>query len=195
MLALPILESNRLRLRPIEIEDTSSVFSYASHPDVGPNAGWKPHDTIDESLAFIQYCLKKRDYNQPGTYAIIHKEDNRMIGTIEIHSYKEHKAEIGLVLHPDYWGKGLMTEAGKLLVIYAFEVLELERLAYCHFVDNIKSKHVAQRLGFTFEGVLRKKFRTHTGKALDEAVYSITDDDYKEDLPWLKEFKEDHNIL
>jgi RimJ/RimL family protein N-acetyltransferase len=192
MILLPVLETKRLILRPIELSDAKSVFAYATHPLVGPNAGWKPHTDISESIKFIEYCIKKREFGQPGTYAVILKENKEMIGTIEVHSFKEHKGEVGFVLHPDYWNKGLMTEAAKMLIIYAFEIIQLERLSYNHFLENERSKRVCQKLEFVFEGILRKKFRTFDGTAIDEAVYSIIDTDYfGGKLSWLKPFKKE----
>lgn len=190
MVILPDIETKRLYLRPIKLEDAKSVFAYASSPLVGPNAGWKPHISIEESIEFIQYCMKKRTFGQPGNYAIVHKQSNTMIGTIEIHSYHVHKGEIGFVLHPDYWGQGLITEAAKALIIYAFELLGLERLTYGYFLFNDRSKRVSEKLEFTFEGILRKKFKNYDGTSLDEAISSITDEDYhKNKLSWLNEAK------
>ena len=190
MALLPVLETKRLILRPITKDDASSVFAYATHPLVGPNAGWKPHEDISEAVKFIEFCIKKREFGQPGNYAIILKSEDKMIGTIEVHSYKEHKGEIGFVLHPDYWNKGIMTEAAKMLVVYAFEILQLERLSFNHFIGNERSKRVCEKLEFQFEGVLRKKFKRYDGVALDEAVYSIIDTDYfNNKLSWLKAFK------
>ena len=190
MVLLPVLETQRLILRPIERKDASSVFAYATHPLVGPNAGWKPHEDISEAEKFIDYCIKKREFGQPGNYAIILKSEDKMIGTIEVHSYKEHKGEIGFVLHPDYWNQGIMTEAAKMLIVYAFEILQLERLSYNHFLGNLRSKRVCEKLEFQFEGILRKKFRRYDGVAIDEAVYSIIDTDYfGNKLSWLKAFK------
>ncbi len=190
MAILPVLETTRLILRPIERTDASSVFAYATHPLVGPNAGWKPHEDISESEKFIDYCIKKREFGQPGNYAIVLKSEDKMIGTIEVHSYKEHKGEIGFVLHPDYWGQGIMTEASRMLVVYAFEILQLERLSFNHFLGNERSKRVCEKLEFQFEGILRKKFKRYDGVAIDEAVYSIIDTDYfGNKLSWLKAFK------
>jgi len=192
MVLLPVLETTRLILRPIEQKDAPSVFAYATHPLVGPNAGWKPHESISEAEKFIDYCIKKREFGQPGNYSIVLKETNDMIGTIEVHSYKEHKGEIGFVLHPDYWNKGYITEAAKMVIIYAFEILELERLSYNHFLGNERSKRVCEKLEFQFEGILRKKFRLYNGVAIDEAVYSIIDTDYfNNKLTWLEAFKKE----
>ncbi len=192
MLLLPTIETERLVLRPICLSDQHDVFAYASSPLVGPNAGWKPHTTLKESIDFIQYCIKKRDFGQPGNYAIIHKESNKMIGTIEVHTFKGHKGEIGFVLHPDYWGKGIMTEASKALIIYAFELLKITRLTYAYFLFNDRSKRVCEKLEFTFEGIMRKKFLNYDGHHLDEAIYSIIDDDYfNNSLSWLDQAKKE----
>jgi RimJ/RimL family protein N-acetyltransferase len=196
MVLLPVLETKRLFLRPVTKEDAPSVFAYAKHPEVGPNAGWKPHEDISESERFIDYCIKKRDFGQPGNYAIILKSEDKMIGTIEVHSYKEHKGEIGFVLHPDYWNQGIMTEAAKMVIVYAFEILQLERLSYNHFLGNERSKRVCEKLQFQFEGVLRKKFKRYDGVAIDEAVYSIIDTDYfSKKLTWLKSFRNEIDRL
>ena len=192
MIILPVLETKRLILRPIALTDKEAVFEYAKNPDVGPNAGWKPHEDISESEKFIEYCIKKREFGQPGNYAIVLKEEDKMIGTIEVHSLKGHKGEIGFVLSKDYWNKGIMTEAAKMLIIYAFEILGLKRLSYNYFLFNQRSKRVCEKLEFKFEGVLRKKFQLYDGTYIDEAVSSIIDDDYNHNkLSWLKAFKEE----
>ncbi len=189
---LPKLETKRLILRPLLESDKDAIFDYAKLPNVGPLAGWEPHKTIQDSISFIQYALRKKDYGQPGVWAIILKENMKMIGSIEIHSFKEYKGAIGFVLHPDYWNKGYVTEASKMVIIYGFEVIHLKRLEYCHFKHNIASQRVCEKLEFTFEGILRNKYLLYDGTVLDDYVYSITSDDYHNDkLSWLKVYKRD----
>lgn len=186
------METSRLILRELQRTDEADLFEYAKLPNVGPLAGWKPHEKLSETTDFINYAIRKKEYSQPGVYSIIYKEDMKMIGTIEIHSYKEQKGAIGFVLHPDYWNKGIITEASKAVIIYGMEILELKRLEYCHFPHNLGSKRVCEKLGFTFEGVLRNKYLMFDGTVYDDVVYSITDLDYKNDkLPWVKRFKKD----
>lgn len=184
----PVLKTKRLILRPIERTDADDVFDYASHPSVGPSAGWKPHTSVRDSMQFIDYSIKKKAHGQPGVYAILEHNNNKVIGTIEVHSVHHTRGEIGFVLHPDYWNKGYVTEAAKAIIIYAFEILKLKRLAYCHFPDNLASKRVCEKCEFTFEGILRKKYHRYDGTILDDVVYSITDDDYHNNkLSWLNE--------
>lgn len=187
---LPILETERLTLRPLSLRDIDDVFEYAKSPLVGPNAGWKPHVSKKETEAFITYSIKKRDFGQPGIYAIEYFSSKKMIGTIEIHSYNQYKAEIGFVLNPDYWGQGIIVEAAKAIIIYGFEILHLKRLQYGYFFFNLRSKRVCEKLGFTEEGILRNKFQNYDGKIFDEVIASITSEDYESNkIKWIEEFK------
>jgi len=191
-LILPYIETKRLILRELKRSDCDSIYEYAKLPEVGPNAGWEPHRNKNETMEFINYSLRKRDFGQPGIFVIVHKETYKTIGTIEIHSYKEFKGEIGFVLHPDFWNQGLITEAAKAVIIYGMEILELHRLQYCHFKENIRSQRVCEKLGFTFEGILRNKYLMYDGTVLDDYTYSITSDDYRNGkLNWVNDFKKD----
>lgn len=173
--------------------DVDDVFEYATNELVGPNAGWKPHKDKSETIKFIEYAIKKKDYGQPGVYAICLKETNKMIGTIEIHSYHGHKGEIGYVLNPAFWGNGYVPEAAKAIIVYGFEILQLKRLQNGYFLFNERSKKVCEKLEFVFEGVLRKKYLHYTGTPLDEAISSLTDDDYfNNKISWLKGFTVDY---
>ncbi len=192
---LPKMETKRLTLRPIAIIDIDDVFEYAKSPLVGPNAGWRPHASRQESEAFVKYAIKKREFGQPGIYAIVLNNTKKMIGTIEIHSYNQYKAEIGFVLNPDYWAKGLIVEAAKSVIIYGFEILRLKRLQYGYFQFNTRSKRVCEKLGFTKEGILRNKFQNYDGEIIDEVIASITIDDYLSDkIDWIAEFKKGLNV-
>ncbi len=189
---MPYLETNRLILREIKRSDAKDLFEYAKQENVGPNAGWEPHKRIEDSLEFINYSIKKREFGQPGVFAIIKKDNYQMIGTIEIHSYNEFKGEIGFVLNPDYWNQGLITEAAKAVVIYGMEILELKRLTYCHFPDNPRSKRVCEKLEFTFEGILRNKYLMFDGTLKDDVTYSIISNDYYTGkISWVDQFKKD----
>lgn len=189
----PILHTERLLLRPIKLTDKDDLFEYAVDPRVGPNAGWKPHESIADTIKFIEYSIKKRDFGQPGVYAIVLPNTNKMIGTIEIHSLHGHKAEIGYVLNPEYWGNGYVPEAAKAVIVYAFEILKLKRLQNGYFSFNERSKRVSEKLEFVFEGILRKKYMSYTGEPLDEAILSLTDEDYHSNkISWLKGFTVDY---
>lgn len=191
-LVLPNITTKRLFLRELKRSDAEAIFAYAQDPQVGPSAGWKPHESIDETYRFIDYSMKKKDYGQPGIFAIVLQTTNTVIGTIEIHSYRQYKGEIGFVLHPKYWNHGYITEAAQAIIIYAMEYLKLHRLTYCHFPENTASKRVCEKLEFTFEGVLRDKFLLYDGTLKDDVTYSIIKSDYENNhISWVNNVKKD----
>ena len=67
------LETKRLILRPFEAGDAEMLFSYARDPRVGPPAGWKPHESLEESREIIRTV-----FSEPETYAVVHRQDGRV---------------------------------------------------------------------------------------------------------------------
>ncbi|MFW5841853.1 MAG: GNAT family N-acetyltransferase [Bacillota bacterium] len=176
---LPTIKTDRLFLRPLKKEDAKAIYAYAKYNAVGVPAGWMPHASIKDTEAYLEYVSAQRKAGQPGPWAIVLKESKTMIGTIEIHSYKQYKGELGFVLHPDYHRQGYMFEACKAVMVCAFEQFKIKRLSYMHFLDNKASEGLRKKLGFTVEGIKRKGFRHEDGRILDEVVASFTDDDYQ----------------
>lgn len=81
-----------------------------------------------------------------GKYAIVLKETEKMIGTIDFRIEETHKkAELGYTVNKDYWGKGYATEAGKMLIQLGFEVFGLQRIFAFHDVRNPASGKVMER--------------------------------------------------
>ena len=72
-----ILETERLILRPWNIDDTPFLFKYASDPDVGPRAGWPPHNSLEESRQLIETI-----FNNDTTWAMVLKDVGEPIGCI-----------------------------------------------------------------------------------------------------------------
>ena len=147
------LESPRLILREWKIEDVDDLFTYASVPGVGEMAGWPHHKNREESLYRVNKFIKEKH-----TFAIVYKENNKVIGSLGIEKYgaedrlseffKYKGREIGYVLSKDYWGKGLMPEAVKLVIDYLFNVLDYDFLLCGHFVRNHQSARVQEKCGF-----------------------------------------------
>ena len=118
------LETKRLLLRPFKDTDLNDFYEYAKVEGVGEAAGWKHHQSIKESEHFLSIFMKN-----PYDFAIEHKADQKMIGSI---GFKEAKLdefdsqfkqlEIGYVLSKDYWNQGLMSEAVSKVIEYAFNL-------------------------------------------------------------------------
>ncbi len=178
-MSLPNIETTRLLLREIKRSDAKAIFDYSWRDDVGPYAGWMPHTTIKDTKRYIEYALNKPKENQPGVFSVLLKETNTLVGTIELHGYQPNfKAHIGMVCHPKHQQKGYMYEASMAVMIYGFEHLHLRRISYAHFPNNKASEKLRDKLGFTYEGVLRKYYRRYDRTITDFVMSSFTDIDY-----------------
>lgn len=148
-----VLETERLILRPWELSDLDDFFEYASVPGVGEMAGWPHHESKKDSLIIL-----KRFVEAKKTFAIVYKENNKVIGSLGIEMYgnEEKLSEffhyqgrsIGYVLSKDYWGRGLMPEALNAVVNYLFYDLQYDFLLSGHFDRNPRSRRVQEKCGF-----------------------------------------------
>ena len=143
------METQRLKLRPWSQDDYLQLYKLASDKDVGPDCGWYPHKDINESQTVLKDILMSE-----GTYAIVLKETNEVIGNISLYDSEfcenNKQKEIGFWLGKDYWGKGYMSEACTYIIDYSFNVLNLEKLWCGHFDYNIKSAAVQKKCGFIY---------------------------------------------
>lgn len=174
-----VVETERLILRNFRQEDLNDFYEYARNPAVGPNAGWKPHESIEESQHILD-CFIKDDE----VMAITDKESGKLIGSIGLH--KDNKRSfsktnmVGYVLTEPYWGRGLMTEAVKAVIDYAFTKTEVELLSISHFSFNNRSRRVIEKCGFRYEGLMRKVSVIYDGSVQDEACYSLLKEEWED---------------
>ena len=147
-----MLETERLILRKWTDADAESLFEYAKDPDVGPIAGWPPHQSVEESLSIIRNVLGGDE-----CYAICEKENGKAIGAIELKlngytdmTERDDECELGFWLGKSFWGRGYMPEAAKELIRHGFEDLHM-RAIWCGYYDgNQKSKRVQEKVGFVY---------------------------------------------
>lgn len=164
------IETDRLKLRAWTPEDAPAMFEYAKSPLVGPAAGWAPHKNIDETREYLQYAIE-----QDETWAVTLKPNGQPIGAVGLHTTGvDTVRELGYVLHPDFWGKGIMTEAAKAVIAFGFAELGLDAIRVTHKVANRRSKHVIQKCGFRYDGTLRCNAKDINGKLIDRCAYSMT---------------------
>ena len=176
---LPILETPRILLREINYEDAEDMFEYATSPLVGPVAGWEPHRNLNDTRAVIQMFRDKKKFGQLGVFAIILKAEDKMIGTVELHTYiRGYKAELGYTVNPNYWGKGYAVEASFAVLRWGFNALKLKRVECTTFVQNFQSKRVCEKLGFTYEGIRKNGYLLYDGSLHDVFAFAMTDDEY-----------------
>ncbi|WP_317366424.1 GNAT family protein [uncultured Tyzzerella sp.] len=172
-----ILETDRLLLRNFNKDDLDDLFEYAKIDEVGINAGWIPHTSKEHSMLVLNMFI-----NDKNTFAIVYKENNKVIGSISLSRDKirqDIKSKcLGYVLSKDYWAKGIMTEAVNKILEYSFCIINLDIVSISHFKDNIASKRVIEKNGFYYEGTFRNSFLLHNGQIKDRCFYSLTKMEY-----------------
>lgn len=88
---------------------------------------------------------------------LVLKETGKVIGQLEIFNVENGRmADVGYRLHPSYWRQGLVTEALKRAIRYAFEETTLQRLNASADVRNMGSNRVLEKCGFIHEGTVRQ---------------------------------------
>ena len=171
------LETPRLFLREWHESDLEDLFSYAAAPDVGPAAGWPPHTDRSVSREILWQFMDKGE-----VWAIVDKKTHKVIGSLGLHPDRRRDnpncRSIGYVLSKDFWGQGLMTEAVRQVMRYAFDTLRLDMLTVYHYPFNDRSRRVIEKCGFVREGVLRRSFSRYDGAVLDSVCYSLLREEY-----------------
>ncbi len=176
---LPIIETQRLILRPINKSDVYDMFEYSHRPNIGPLAGWAPHQSIEETKVVIDLMVSQGIRTGFGPFAITLKESGKMIGSIELFNIQQHfKCELGYSLNSDYWGQGIVVEAGKAVLKWAFEQLKMVRIMVCLFDFNHQSERVCQKLHMTYEGIAHQSYLRYDGMIFDCKVYAMTNEQY-----------------
>ncbi|MCA1065672.1 GNAT family N-acetyltransferase [Rossellomorea aquimaris] len=175
---LPIIETERLILRSITLDDAEDIFLYASNEEVTKSVTWDTHSSLTDTIEFIHTFLPR--YDAP--WGIELKENGKCIGTVHfVWWHPEHRSvEIGYVLSQEYWGKGIMTEAAGAVASFGFDRMELVRIQARCFLENKGSEHVMKKLGMSFEGISRKAMYVK-GEHKDLKVYSLLKDEFMEE--------------
>ncbi|MDR1905853.1 MAG: GNAT family N-acetyltransferase [Clostridiales bacterium] len=150
----PALETERLRLRPMELSDAADIFEYASDEENVRDMLFDAHANIYDTINFLSGERIKYDNKACYDYAIILKDTGKLIGTGGVFEADKlpHSANIGYILNKKYWGKGYATEAMTAVVNFCFNVLRVRRVEAWHIAENEKSGIVMKKLGMVYEG-------------------------------------------
>ena len=151
------IETERLVLRVPSVADAEAIFnSYAQNVEVTRYLVWRPHKHIQETEDFLANCAAawKKDTQFP--YIVTVKETGAVAGMIEIR-INNFKADVGYVFSPQFWGKGIATEALRSLVEWALRQNSIYRIWALCDVDNRASARVLEKAGMQREGLLRRQ--------------------------------------
>ena len=168
---IPTLETDRLTMRKILPSDCADMYDYSYRPETSRYLLWSPHANpryTKKYLSFIQSAYRNETFYD---FALVDKNSGKMIGTCGFTSFdlQNNSAEIGYVLHPDFWGKGLAREAVMRLMAFGFAELRLHRMTAKIMTENTASKRVAEKCGMRHEA-------TYVESMLIKGAYETIDE-------------------
>lgn len=172
-LTSPSIETARLRLRMLELDDVESIHSIWSDPEVMkfiPIVLFRSREEIGE---FIPLSLQRWEERGFGIFAVTEKESRQMVGYCGL-QYLDGTPEVEIYygFSKDSWNQGIATEAARAVIEFGFKELKLESIAGITHPDNIASQNVLEKLGLKKIGENRKFYDT------DCAYFAISRDDY-----------------
>lgn len=170
----PILETERITLRRVNINDVNEIFTLRSNPETMKYIPRPLVKTTEDALEHIAMIDAKIENNEGINWAITLKDDPKLIGIIGHYRIKpeNYRAEIGYMLLPEFNGKGIMSEAVKEVVKYGFNVMKLHSIEAIIDPENFGSEKVLQKNGFVKEAHLKEN-EFYEGRFLDTVIYSI----------------------
>jgi ribosomal-protein-alanine N-acetyltransferase len=129
-----------------------------------------PHPyTEDHATGYIEFILAQNPY-----HSLAIEVEGEAVGGVSLRvgqDIERVSAEIGYWIGEPYWGRGIMTDAVRLVTDYAFGALSLERVFAVPFVANVASCRVLERVGYVREGLMRRS-AIKDGEILDQYLYA-----------------------
>jgi RimJ/RimL family protein N-acetyltransferase len=174
----PPLATAAWLLRPLVAADIDAVLEACQDVEV---VRWTtiPQPYLREhAIGFVADTIEAWELGRDPTFAIVDRETGRMVGCVGLRgeAHGAHAMEIGYWMAPEGRGRGLMTEAVRLVSRWALDDLGVERIGLLAYVGNAASARVAERAGFQREGLLRR-YAIQRGVARDCIVFSLLRDD------------------
>ena len=175
----PFFHLQNIILREQKEEDIPDFFAYYSNPEVHKYILCNIPQNLEEARLELCYW-QKIFYDGSGAYfAIATANNNTMIGSIGVHNYNsQHKRiELSYDLCQKYWQQGIISKAIKQILYYVFTELPVNRIESWVDVNNIASKNLLLKLGFTLEGTIRQH-RFYNNKFHDVCYFSFLAQDF-----------------
>ena len=174
----PIVETERLLLRPVTLDDAEEMFDYASDIE-NTRYTFPTNQSLEETKNNIaQFYLA----NPLGRWGIELKSNGQFIGTIDLHKIDPalKKAAIGYIINKKYWNQGLTTEANRAVIELAFEKIGMNKLTALHDKDNPASGKVMEKSGMCFSHAepYACMDQHEEGRIVTRVHYVLTKEDY-----------------
>ncbi|MEI7668156.1 MAG: GNAT family N-acetyltransferase [Erysipelotrichaceae bacterium] len=178
-LLLPTIETERLIIRPIRIEDAVDMYAYASDAENTRFVWFDLHKSLEDSQKVIQELFLSRvSRGIPEAYVLELKSNHQMIGTCDVHTVRFNDVgELGYIINKQYWNQGYTTEAILAIIPVLFHHCGFRRLEIQHDILNIASQRIVEKAGFIYEGTYRQRKIEKDGSIASFHFYGLLNDD------------------
>ena len=172
------IETERLILRAARADDAPDAFAAVqeSANELAPWMPWvHPEPTLQGSVEFHQMAQAKWATREMLDFQWIDRANGKLLGKGGLHTinWEVPKFEIGYWVRSSMANQGYCTEAVNALIAYSKQWLGAKRLEICSDPRNGGSRRVADRCGFTLEGILRRNMRDPYGGLRDSCMYAL----------------------
>jgi len=179
---LPDIQTERLLLRKVTIDDAPDLLVSTSDPEVARYTTWEPYDSVKQAEDFLRSVISNYERDEPANWGLELRENERFIGMCGFMADSwdpEHaRASLGYAIGREHWGRGLVSEAVRAAIQFGFEKLSLNRIEARCVAENTASERVMQKAGMGYEGTLRD-YVFRKGRYWDYRVYSILRREYR----------------
>ena len=179
---LPVLTGKQVVLRELRASDAPSLFALLTTEEVSRFIS-APPTTVEGFERFIAWTIRQRTAGSYACFAVTVKGFDTAIGIFQVRELESGfgKAEWGFAIGSPFWGTGVFQEGAELVVDFAFETLNVNRLEARAAVKNGRGNGALLKMGAVQECILRKSFQKN-GEYLDQVLYSILADDRRVSL-------------
>ena len=176
----PELITERLVLRPLTIDDAPSLFELNTNDDALKYLGFLRMHSVNDAVKKIEKITEDIATTDCMYWAISTKENLELIGTICLFHFikQHHRGEVGYMLHPNFWRKGILQECMHAVLDYGFNVLNFHSLEAIVDPENAASIGLLEKNKFVREAYFKEDFY-QDGKFYDTAIYSLLKSNWK----------------
>jgi len=151
--------TSRLLIQKLRYEEAEEIFySYASKPEATRFMSWPTHQTLKDTMAFLQYAQRGWEAGTDYSYSIRLLKSARFVGSFGVIN-ENGKLQFGYILSPTQWGRGYATEACKAMMAMLQQQPGVNSIQTFTDVDNKASMNVLLKSGLIEEGILSNWFR------------------------------------
>lgn len=168
----PEIETERLILSQLKEEDLPLVVEYLQSKIFSDLTSNIPSPYTEEDAQFWLNNSQQAFENKSGYTFAIRNKDYEIMGAIGLHDRGDDKAELGYWLGASFWNNGYITEAAKAILDFGFNELNLNKIYATHFLHNLASGKVLEKIGMQKEALLKQHLKKN-GEYFDIPLYSI----------------------